>query len=176
MDGKPWRTVPDEVVLRCRLTAGVELDRPLLRRLRHELQHAGALHRAGRALARRPLSEQRLEERLERAGVAADARQNAVTKLKASGLVDDTKLARGRADSLAGRGWGNGAIAARLAAEGFDESVARAAMEALEPEPERAVALVVGVPDRRKAWALLARRGFAPDSVETAIGALDDGP
>ncbi|MEX2464997.1 MAG: RecX family transcriptional regulator [Gaiellaceae bacterium] len=154
----------------------MELDRPLLRRLRHELQHADALHRAGRALARRPLSEQRLEERLERQGLAPDARRNAVTRLKASGLVDDAKLARGRADSLAGRGWGNSAIAARLAADGFAESAARGAIETLEPEMERAVALVVNVPDRRKAWALLARRGFAPDSVETAIGALDEGP
>lgn len=154
----------------------MELDRPLLRRLRHELQHADALHRAGRALARRPLSEQRLEERLERQGLAPDARRNAVTRLKASGLVDDAKLARGRADSLAGRGWGNSAIAARLAADGFAESAARGAIETLEPEMERAVALVVNVPDRRKAWALLARRGFAADSVETAIGALDEGP
>jgi SOS response regulatory protein OraA/RecX len=154
----------------------VELDRPLLRRLRHELQHADALQRAGRALARRPLSEQRLEERLEGAGFAADARRNAVTKLKASGLVDDDKVAQGRADSLASRGWGNSAIAARLAAEGFGESGARTAIETLEPEMERAVALVVNVPDRRKAWALLARRGFAPDSVETAIGTLDEGP
>jgi len=152
----------------------VELDRPLLRRLRHELQDADALQRAGRALARGPLSERRLDERLERAGLAADVRRNAVTRLKASGLVDDAKLARGRADSLAGRGWGNGAIAARLAADGFGESAARAAIETLEPETERAVALVVNVPDRRKAWALLARRGFAPDSIETAIGTLDD--
>jgi SOS response regulatory protein OraA/RecX len=154
----------------------VELDRPLLRRLRHELQHAHALQRAGRALARRPLSEQRLEERLERAGLAADARLNALKRLKASGLVDDAKLARGRADSLAGRGWGDCAIAARLAAEGFGESTVREAIETLDPEIDRAVALVVNVADRRKAWALLARRGFGHDAAETAVGALDGGP
>jgi len=176
VDGSPWRTVPDEVVLRCGLAAGVDLDRPLLRRLRHELQHADALQRAGRALARRPLSEQRLDERLEGAGMAADARLTALTRLKASGLVDDAKLARGRADSLAGRGWGDSAIAARLAAEGFGEPAVREALEALEPEIDRAAALVVNVADRPKAWALLARRGFTPDSAETAIGALDEGP
>jgi SOS response regulatory protein OraA/RecX len=154
----------------------VELDRPLLRHLRHELQHAEALQRAGRALARRPLSEQRLDDRLERAGLAADARLSAVTRLKAAGLVDDAKLARERAASLAGRGWGDSAIAARLAGEGFRESAARAAIETLEPEIERAVALVGNVPDRRKAWALLTRRGFAPDSAETAVGALDEAP
>jgi SOS response regulatory protein OraA/RecX len=154
----------------------VELDRPLLRRLRHELQHADALQRAGRALARRPLSEQRLDDRLERAGLAAEARLNALTRLKASGLVDDPKLARGRADSLAGRGWGDSAIAARLSAEGFGESAVREAIETLEPEIDRAVALVANVADRRKAWALLARRGFGPDAAEAAVGDLDGGP
>lgn len=154
----------------------MELDRPLLRRLRHELQHADALQRAGRALARRPLSEQRLDERLERAGLAADARLNALARLKASGLVDDAKLARARADSLADRGWGDSAIAARLVAEGFGESAVQEAIETLEPEIDRAVELVVNVADRRKAWALLARRGFGPDAAETAVGALDGGP
>jgi SOS response regulatory protein OraA/RecX len=176
VDGAPWRTVPDEVVLRCRLAAGMELDRPLLRRLRHELQHADALQRAGHALARRPLSEHCLEERLERAALPADARRSAVAQLKASGLVDDARLARGRAESLAERGWGNSAIAARLAAEGFGEPEARAGIAALEPEIHRAAALVADVPDRRKAWALLARRGFAHDSVESALGTLDEGP
>lgn len=176
MDGTPWRTVPDEVVLRCQLAAGVELDRPLLRRLRQELQNAGALQRAGRALARRPLSEQRLDERLERAGFPVDARLNAVTRLKASGFVDDVKLARGRAESLADRGWGNTAIAGRLDAEGFEETAARVAIEALEPEIDRAVALVATVSDRRRAWALLTRRGFATDSVEAAAGTLDEDP
>jgi SOS response regulatory protein OraA/RecX len=176
VDGAPWRTVPDEVVLRCRLAAGVELDRPLLRRLRHELQHADALQRAGRTLARRPLSEQRLEEHLERAALPADARRSAVTRLKASGLVDDPKLASGRAELLAKRGWGNSAIAARLAAEGFGDPEARAAIETLEPEIDRAAPFVADVPDRRKAWTLLARRGFAHDSVETVLGTLDEGP
>ena len=168
--------MPDEVVLRHGLAAGVELDRPLLRRLRHELQHAEALQRAGRALARRPLSQQRLEERLERAALPTEARRSAVTRLKASGLVDDAKLASGRAESLAKRGWGNSAIAARLAAEGFGDPEAREAIEALEPEIQRVAPLVADIPDRRKAWALLVRRGFAHDSVENVLGTLDEGP
>jgi SOS response regulatory protein OraA/RecX len=176
VDGAPWRTVPDEVVLRCSLAAGVKLDRPLLRRLRHELQHADALQRAGRAVARRPLSEQRLRERLSHAGLPENARQDAVTRLKASGLVDDAKVALGRAESLAERGWGNRGIAVRLAAEGFGEAEARAAVEALEPEIHRAAALVANLPDLRKAWTLLARRGFAHDSLESALGTLDERP
>ena len=67
-------------------------------------------------------------------------------------------------------------IAARLAAEGFGDPEARAAIETLEPEIDRAAPLVADVPDRRKAWTLLARRGFAHDSVETVLGTLDEGP
>jgi SOS response regulatory protein OraA/RecX len=96
--------------------------------------------------------------------------------LKASGLVDDAKLASGRAESLAKRGWGNSAIAARLAAEGFGDQEAREAIEALEPEIQRVAPFVADIPDRRKAWALLVRRGFAHDSVEDVLGTLDEGP
>ena len=40
VDGRPWRTVPDRVVVRCGLAADVELTRPLLRHLRAELRDA----------------------------------------------------------------------------------------------------------------------------------------
>ncbi|MGH3041065.1 MAG: hypothetical protein ACRDNG_04895, partial [Gaiellaceae bacterium] len=56
VDDRRWRVVPDAVVLRCGLAAGVELDRPLLRRLRRELRRAEALEAATRTIARRDVS------------------------------------------------------------------------------------------------------------------------
>jgi SOS response regulatory protein OraA/RecX len=167
--------VPDRVVLSCGLAVGLELDRPLLRLLRRELQGADALERAGRAVSRRPLSEKRLEQRLEHAGLPFDARRSAVETLKETQLVDDPRLARERAAFLAARGWGDAAIAARLAGEGLSEGDARAAIEELPEEHVRARNLVAGNADRRKAWALLARRGFSTDSAEVALGTLDEG-
>ena len=37
VDGAPWRTVPDDVVVRARLALGQRLDRPALREIRREL-------------------------------------------------------------------------------------------------------------------------------------------
>jgi SOS response regulatory protein OraA/RecX len=174
VDGEPWRTVPDEVVLRCGLTAGVELERPLLRRLRAELRNAEALALASRALRRRDLSRRRLAERLEHAGVTSGAERHALTTLTDAGAVDDARLARVRASSLADRGWADAAIAARLAAEGITDPEAGGALEGLPPEAERAAELAAGVGDPRKAWALLSRRGFDPETIEAAVGPLDD--
>ncbi|HXV56252.1 MAG TPA: hypothetical protein VD704_00155, partial [Gaiellaceae bacterium] len=69
VDGSRWRVVPDEVVLRCGLAPGVELDRPLLRALRRELLRAEALGLAVRTLARHDVSSGRLRERLLARGV-----------------------------------------------------------------------------------------------------------
>jgi regulatory protein len=173
VDGQPWRTVPDDVVVRCGLHAGLTLDRPRLRLLRTELRRAESLATAGRALAQRPLSRRQVSERLRRRGVAPRVERETLGTLAAAGLVDDARLARGRAAALADRGWGDLAIAARLRREGLEEGDVRAALADLPPEAGRATALVADLSDPRKAWSLLARRGFSPDASEGALGSLD---
>jgi regulatory protein len=148
------------------------LDRPLARALARELRNERALGTAVRSLRARPLSEQRLRERLQSRGVRGDAEQIALATLSAAGYVDDERLARGRAAALAERGWGDAAIAARLAGEGLSESDVEAAVAELEPEPARGTRLITGG-DRRKAWTRLERRGFAPETIETLLGELD---
>jgi SOS response regulatory protein OraA/RecX len=176
VDGRPWRAVPDEVVLRCGLAPGVELERPLLRRLRRELRRAEALGVASRTLRRRDLSAARLAERLERAGVAAAPTRETVALLAAAGALDDARLARARAASLAERGWGDRAISARLAGDGIGAEDVADAIEALPPERERADSVAAKISDRRKAWSTLARRGFSPEAIDEVVGALDDEP
>jgi regulatory protein len=173
LDGQPWRTVPDEVVVRCGLHAGLTLDRPRLRLLRTELRRAESLATAGRALAQRPLSRRQVSERLRRRGVAPPIERETLGTLATAGLVDDARLARARAAALADRGWGDLAIAERLRREGLEEGEVGAALADLSPEVGRAAALVAGLTDPRKAWSLLARRGFSPDASEQAVGALD---
>lgn len=172
MDGQPWRTVPDDVVVRCGLHAGLTLDRPRLRLLRTELRRAEGLATAGRALAQRPLSRRQLSERLRLRGVAPPAERETLSMLVAAGLVDDARLASARAAGLADRGWGDHAIAARLQRDGLEEADVRAALAGLSPEPRRAAALVAEI-DGRKAGSLLARRGFSSDAIESALGSLD---
>jgi regulatory protein len=168
--------VPDDVVVRAGLAAGMELDRPALRTLRRELRRAEALATAGRALARRDLSRAQVEERLERRAVPPAARSEAVEILERLGLVDDTRSARARAAGLAGRGWGDAAIAARLEEEGFESGAAAEALAGLEPERVRAAAVTGSHRDRRKAASALARRGFGEDAIEACVGPLDEWP
>jgi SOS response regulatory protein OraA/RecX len=174
VDGRAWRIVPDDVVARCGLAPGVVLDRLLLRRFREELRRAEALGAATRSLARRDLSARRLRERLAARGICAPAAEAALGTLTSAGVVDDERLARSRAAVLADRGWGDAAVAARLEQEGIGPEPARAALSELPPERERAAALAAGSPDRRAAWRLLARRGFSSESIEHAVGVLDE--
>jgi SOS response regulatory protein OraA/RecX len=174
LDGRPWRAVPDDVVVRCGLHAGLVLDRARLRALRSELKRAEALMAAGRALARAPLSRRGLSEKLQRRGVAPAAERAAVGTLTAAGLVDDARLVQARAEALAERGWGDLAIEARLEREGFEAEDVRNAMAGLLPEGRRAAGVAVGLAKpRRGAWTALARRGFKPDAIEEALAALD---
>jgi regulatory protein len=162
------------VVVRCGLAAGIELDRPTLRRLRTELLRAGALQSAARALGRRDLARHELSDRLRRRGVPPVTERAVLAALTSAGLLDDARAAAGRARGLAARGWGDAAIAARLAEEGFAEAEAAAALAALAPERERALDLFAPGGDRRRAARRLAQRGFATETVEDVVGLVDD--
>ena len=170
LDGAPWRVLPVDVVVRAGLAEGRLLDRPALRLVRRELRRAEALGVAGRALRHRDLSRRRLAERREGAVPAAVAAESLAT-LERAGLVDDRRVALVRAESLAGRGYGDEAIRHRLRAEGLAEEVAEEAVAGLAPECERAGPLIErrGVGPRTARY--LAGRGFGEEAVEAALGA-----
>ena len=173
LDGRAWRTVPENVAVRCRLVPGLELGRPVLRSLRRELRRTDALAGAGRVLARRDVSTRRLRERLARAPLApADVRE-AVATLADLGVLDDRRLAAKRAAALAERSWGDAAILARLAEEGLSEEDARAAVAGLAPEEERARVLLAREPEARRGALRLAQRGFSSETIEGAVGPLE---
>jgi SOS response regulatory protein OraA/RecX len=167
LDGAPWRVLPVDVVVRAGLAEGRSLDRTVLRVLRRELRRSEALHVAGRALRHRDLSRLGLAERLERASVAPAAAAESLAALESAGLVDDRRVARIRAGSLAERGYGNEAIRHRLLAEGLGEALVEEALGGLEAETERARPLI----ERRGPGRYLAGRGFGEEAVEAALEA-----
>jgi SOS response regulatory protein OraA/RecX len=160
--------VPVDVVLSAGLHVGVALERDRLRVLRRELRSKEALRKASRLLSRRDLSEQGLHEELARRRVAPAARKETISRLVDAGAVDDRRLAERRAELLAARGAGDALIRADLEGKGLDSELVEHALEALEPEAERARRIVLlrgaGPPTAR----YLARRGFDADSVEAA--------
>jgi SOS response regulatory protein OraA/RecX len=170
LDGAPWRVVPVEVAARAGLAEGRVLDRPALRLLRRELRRSEALRAASRALRVRDLSSRRLAERLAQADVTPRAAAETVEMLGRAGLIDDGRLARNRAESLAERGYGDTAIRHRLAAEGLPREDVEEAVSALPAEAERAASLVErrGIGPRTARY--LSARGFGEEAVEAAFG------
>ncbi len=168
LDGVPWRLVPADAVIRAGLAVGRPLDRATARSLARELRRAEALGVAVRALSHRDLSRRRIEERLVRRGTRADVRSEAIAALERAGVVDDARFAASRAQSLAGRGYGDAAIRFDLEREGMARELVAEALAGLEPEPERAKQLVAarGADIRTARW--LSSRGFAATSVEDA--------
>lgn len=176
LDGRPWRLVPADAVVRAELRVGRALDRETARTLARELRRARAMGIAVRALRHADRSRRSLEERLARRAVRPDAGEAALEALERAGIVDDARVAATRARALAERGYGDAAIRFDLERQGIACGLADAAVAELEPERERARRLVErrgagpGRPDPKTArW--LAGRGFAAESVEEAVGA-----
>jgi len=125
---------------------------------------------AARALRHRDRSSRQLDQRLARAGIADDARADALERLERIGYVDDTRFASRRAETLAARGYGDEAIRAALETEGVAAELAAEAVAGLDPEPDRARELVARLGASPRTFAGLLRKGFSEDAVESAGG------
>ena len=124
--------------------------------------------RAARSLAHRDLSEQELSDRLARANVAPEARQEAVDRLVHAGAVDDGRVAKGRADLLARRGAGNLLVRHDLESRGIGGEHIEAALAALDSEPARAERIVAERGRGLRTARYLARKGFSEDAIASA--------
>jgi SOS response regulatory protein OraA/RecX len=169
LDGAPWRTIPLEVGLRAGVATGVELDRPRLRLLRRELRRSEAVARAARALRARDRTAQELDGRLARTGVRRPEREQAIATLERAGLVDDARVAAARAAALAERGRGDAAIRWELEQRGLAGELVEQALATLPPERERAERVLASARAGPRAAALLARRGFAAETIEAVV-------
>jgi len=169
LDGILWRVVPMDTVVRSGLFVGRALDRETARALGRELRRAQALSVAVRALRHRDLSRRGLEDRLARRGARADAREAALGALERAGLVDDERVAAGRAQALAERGYGDAAIRYDLEREGFAGDLIGEALAGLEPERDRARRLVTERGDGARAARWLTSRGFDAAAVADAV-------
>ena len=166
LDGAPWRKIPLTAAARAGLSLGKRLEREDLRLLGRELRRAEALTKATRMLARRPLSRALLEERLEKKGVAPVAREEAVEALEQAQYLNDRSYALERARSLAERSYGAAAVRYILEQERVGSELIEEAIASLEPEAERARALLAAAADRRRTLRRLVTRGFSAETLE----------
>jgi SOS response regulatory protein OraA/RecX len=175
LDGRPWRVLPADAVVRTGLAVGRPLDRPAARELAREVRRAKALAAATRSLATSDRSQRAVEQRLKRAGHSTAAREEALVALGRAGLVDDVRLAESRAELLARRGYGDRAIRADLRRRLVPDETAAAAVAALEPELDRARRLLEGESVTPARLRRLSTRGFSRDTLDdvAAVFALE---
>ena len=136
-----------------------------------EAPRTEALAVATRALARREHSQRSLRERLLRAGVSVGDAEAVVAELQETGLVDDARFAEERARVLAGKGKGDAAIRFDLERAGVGPDELEAALGTLDPERERAAALVARRGASPATARLLAGRGFDEEVVAALVAA-----
>ena len=145
---------------------------------RSELERA--LDLAHRAVARRDRTISELRTVLERKRVGPGAIEAAVAELCAEGLLDDARFARRfTEDKRELERWGRERIARDLHRRGIPPDLIEAAVadRGREAELESALLLLeerVPTPpgdarERDRAWALLVRRGYAPEIAYDAV-------
>ncbi|MGH2977952.1 MAG: hypothetical protein ACRDKC_06230 [Gaiellaceae bacterium] len=166
LDGRAWRVLPTDAVVRAGLAVGRPLERCTARDLARELRRARALAAATRSLAASDRSERALEQRLARAGHSAAAREDAIASLARAGAIDDVRLAESRAELLARRGYGDAAIRADLGRRLIAPDAAASAMASLEPELERLRWLLERQSVTPALLRRLAGRGFSGDTLD----------
>ena len=172
LDGRQWRVLPTDAVVRAGLAVGRQLDRPTARELAREVRRAKALAAATRSLAAGDRSQRALEQRLARAGHSAAAREDAIASLARTGALDDERLAESRAELLARRGYGDRAIQADLRRRMVAPEVAATAVAALEPEIERLRGVLEDTIVTPALLRRLAGRGFSRESLEEAASSF----
>jgi SOS response regulatory protein OraA/RecX len=172
LDGRHWRVLPADVVVRAGLGVGRPLDRSIARELAREIRRARALSQATRTLAASARSRGELEQRLARAGHGGAAREDALESLGRAGLVDDARLAEGRAAALARRGYGDAAIRADLRRRRIPDETVVEAIAAIEPELTRLALLVAGQDVTPSLLRRLARRGFSHETLDDVRSAF----
>lgn len=128
-----------------------------------------------RALRHRDRTARELDRRLAERGFDAPERERALDTLRRTGLLDDGRYARNRAESLAARGAGDDLIRHELEAAGVDPELAEAAVAAVEPELERARRIVESRGRGPKTARYLRGRGYAYETVMTVVASGEGG-
>jgi regulatory protein len=141
-----------------------------------ERRRPDALEAGVRALHAREHSATSLDARLERRGIDADQRAAAVVRLQELGYLDDERFARSRAAALAARGAGDLLITDDLERHGIAAELVEKALAALEPEVDRARAILARRGASARTARLLASKGFGEDVVEGVVAALAEEP
>jgi len=183
VDGKAFATLGVEALERLQLAVGASVEG----RVEAIADEAAALHTYDRALnmlAARARSSKELERLLVRKGEEPRHVRGTIDRLTQAGFLDDAAFARQVARSrLSGAGHSARRVRQELSRKGVERSVAdESVREVVDDEGIDEQALAVAAAEkklralrglepavcRRRLYAYLARRGFAPDAIRHA--------
>ena len=122
-----------------------------------------------RALSHRDRSRRELELRLERAGIPAEERDEALDELAATGLQSDARFAEARARGLAAKNGSDSLIRNDLRRHGIDREEIAEILDGLEGEAERAARIFERRGGGDRALRYLAAKEFSRASLERLI-------
>lgn len=188
IDGRPVATVSAPLIAKLDLKVGAMIDLATAALLRAEASRLAVFDKAVELLAVRARSARDLRLRLKRAGAEDEAIVAAIERLEELGLLDDRDYARNLARSrVVGGGVSKRKIGEELQRRGVSRRVADEAitdtLEEVELDEEGAARAAAekrlralrsyDLPTQRKRlYAFLARRGYAPDVVSRVIRAV----
>ena len=164
------------------IKVGEEVDIQAISQRIRAAENKFALEAAVRMLEMRDRSEQEVYRKLTDSGYSGPAAAAAVAKLVDLGYLNDAAYARQAVDRLQKK-HGSLRIRRELRNKGIEAGLIEESLEDTDPEDQVAAAVKMartsyfrksGEPEAayRRAYAALARRGFTPEVVRTALDAL----
>src|SRR5207253_3270272 len=96
--------------------------------------------------------------------------EDSLAALVRAGLVDDARFAHLRAETLAGRGYGDAAVRHDLERQGVSGTLVEVAIRELEPEIARSRRIVERRGRGPRTARYLAGKGFGEEAVQEASG------
>jgi regulatory protein len=191
LDGKAWRIVDAEVVVRFALKAGDALEKDDLKRIEREDAYVTARRRAVNFCVTRPRTEREATRRLEEGRLESEIVQRVLADLREQGLLQDAEAAQLAARKGRRAGIGPRRVEADLRARGIAGETLDEAVESLrDPDWQRSEAAAIAakrrsrlsgrpLPEqRRKIGDYLLRRGFDREIVSEVLtevlGSEDD--
>uniref|UniRef100_A0A7C4CDP5 Regulatory protein RecX n=1 Tax=candidate division WOR-3 bacterium TaxID=2052148 RepID=A0A7C4CDP5_UNCW3 len=180
LDGAFAFGVHQETIARLGLAVGREVDRAELDRLLEEEELRKCRDYALLLLTYRARTRAELEQRLVRKGFAPGIAQRTITRLQELKLVDDARFAQGFVQDRISIGHkGRWRVRAELTKRGVGRQEIEEALRSAPDETQAARELVEQFgrryarlePEvrRRRLYALLARRGFAVDTIREVL-------
>ncbi len=180
IDGRFWLGLSHNTVAALRLAPGLELSPADLERIAREEQTLEARNYAFLLLSYKARTSAELSQRLTRKGFSAEIVQSTLDRLAELRMVDDEGYARQFVQDRVNIGHkGRWRVRQELTKRGVSQEHLEAAL-AQAPDEVAAAKAVAGkylernrrlepAVLRRRLYALLARRGFSPDTIQRVI-------